>query len=227
MNRLLLKILWSIGGQGDAIDGLPRVRGPEISTHLDLFEPGDLLLLGNSGVASHVAVYVGQGSIVHSMATEKTMRGWFGSVWDALWRPWRWMRGTLDQTGVMEEPLAGFLNRFERDTWISLRADVDEEQRDAGILHIRSLIGKAYDYAFEADDDTYYCTEIVTEFLNAALKPSERPTFETRKVRVPGLLNTHVVEPVALLGTDKLTVIAANGAARSRYGEHLETATVV
>ena len=227
MNRLLLKILWSVGGQGDAIDGLPRVWGAEISTHMEIFQPGDFLLLGNSGVASHVAVYVGGGSIVHSMATEKTMRGFMGSIWDAIWRPWRWLRGTMDQTGVMEESLTGFLDRYERDTWISLRADVDESQRDEGIRHIRSLVGRPYDYYFEADDDTYYCTEIVVEFLNAALKPTERPRFGTRKVHVPGLLNSHVIEPVALLGTEKLRVVAANGAATTRYAEHLEAAKVV
>ena len=222
INRLLLKILWSIGGAGDAIDGLPRLRGSEFRASFSKLLPGDLLLLGNNGVASHVAVYVGEGRIVHSMATEKTMRGWRGSLWDALLRPWRWLWGQRDQTGVLEESLDGFVDRFERDTWIAVRAGFEHGERQAGIDHIRTLVGKAYDYHFEDGDDHYYCTEIAVEYLHAARPEQGRPSFDTRLVRVPGLLHSHVIEPVALLDGDGLVVVAANQAAAERYGNYLD-----
>lgn len=226
--RILLKILWSVGGKGDVVGGLPRLWGRDIEPHLGLLEPGDILLLGNNGVCSHCAVYIGGGEIVHSMATENTMRGWRGSFWDALWRPWRWLTNQMDKTGVLREQLAGFLDRFERDTWISVRrAGLQPEQTEQALAHIRGLVGKEYDYDFNADDDAYYCTEIVVEFLDAALHPRDRPSFAARRVRVPGLLATHVIEPVALLDGEGLEVVAANAAARERYADRLGSATVV
>ena len=226
--RILLKILWSIGGKGDAVDGLPRLWGTDIEPHLGLLEPGDFLLIGNNGVCSHCAVYIGDGTIVHSMATEKTMRGWTGSLYDALWRPWRWLRNQMDNTGVLRERLGDFFDRYERDTWIAVRRDgLEPAQITEGVTHIEGLVGKEYDYDFDHGDDAYYCTEIVIEFLDAALHPDHRPTFATKKVRVPGLLSTHVIEPVALLDADGLQVVAANAGARVRYAEHVEDATVV
>jgi len=225
--RVLLKLMWSIGGTADRTV-MPRLWGEDIQPHLSLLEAGDLLLLGNAGVASHCAVYVGEGTIVHSMATEKTMRGWSGSLWDLFKRPFRWLVGTLDKTGVIEEPLAEFLDRFERDTWLAVRSSaLSAANSQTGIAHIRGLVGQAYDYDFSAGDDEYYCTEIVIEFLGAALDDDARPELETRKVRVPGVLDTWVVEPVALLGADGLEVVAANAAAQHHYEEHLQDAHIV
>ncbi len=226
--RVALKILWSIGGHGDAVDGLPRLYADDVAPHLGLLRPGDLLLLGNNGVCSHVAVYVGDGRIVHSMATEKTMRGVLGSLYDALWRPWRWLTGQMDRTGVIEEGLGAFLDRYERDTWIAIRREgLSDAQVAAGVARVRSLVGKPYDYGFEEGDDTWYCTEVAVAFLDAALHPAERPTLATREVRVPGLLSSRVIEPVALLDGDGLSVVAANAAARARYADRLDGAVVV
>lgn len=226
--RVMLKILWSVGGKGDAVDGLPRLWSADVAPHLSLMEPGDFLLMGNNGVCSHVAVYLGDGQIVHSMATEKTMRGFRGSFWDALWRPWRWLTNQMDQTGVLRESLGAFLDRYERDTWIAVRRQgLSAAQVAEGLAHVQGLVGKEYDYDFNADDDAYYCTEIVVEFLDAALHPDHRPAFATKLVRVPGLLATHVIEPVALLDADGLKVVAANGAARERYVDYLGDAVVV
>ena len=130
--RILLKVMWSMGGDSDAVDGLPRLWSDDVEPHLDLMQAGDFLLIGNNGVCSHCAVYVGEGRIVHSMATEKTMRGVLGSIYDALWRPWRWLTNQMDRTGVILERLGEFLDRYERDTWISLR----REGLSLSLIHI-------------------------------------------------------------------------------------------
>lgn len=224
--KVLLKLMWSIGGHGDGVDGLPRLTSADLAQRLVDLRPGDLVLLGNSGVLSHVAVYVGDGRIVHAMATERTMRGVTGSVWDALWRPWRWLRGVMDRTGVIEEGLGEFVDRYERDTWVALRHPaLDGASVARGVARVRSLVGRPYDYGFEHADDTWYCTEIAVEFLHAA-RGGERPTIPTRLVRVPGLLSSHVIEPVSLFGLAELTAVAANPAARERYATHLAAAAV-
>lgn len=224
--KALLKLMWSMGGHGDGVDGLPRLRSADVAQRLPNLRAGDLVLLGNNGVLSHVAVYAGDGRIVHAMATEKTMRGVTGSLWDALWRPWRWLRGVMDRTGVIEEGIGEFVDRYERDTWIALRhRALADDQIQRGVARIRTLVGRPYDYGFQHDDDTWYCSEIAVEFLHAALG-GERPRFGTRLVRVPGLLSSHVIEPVALLEGEDLAAVAANEAARVRYAAHLGEADV-
>lgn len=217
--RFLLKLMWTIGGHHDSVDGLPRVSGSEFSPVLPDLEPGDLLLLGNNGMLSHIGVHIGDGLMIHSMATEKTMRGWLGSTRDAIAR----MLGAEDRfTGVIEETLEHFFDRFERDTWVVLRhPDLDAQATARGIAHLRTLVGKPYDYDFMPDDDSYYCTEIADAFLRAAL--GERaPQLPTTHHRVPLLLDRDVLEPAKVLEIRDLQPVAANEAARRLYAEHLE-----
>ena len=222
--RFVLKIMWSIGGAIDGVDGLPRVRGADIRDALPMFRPGDFVLNGNNGGLSHIMLYVGEGQVVHSMATEKTMRGTWGSLWDALRRPVWWTFGLKEQTGVLEEAITGFLDRYERDTWIVLRRDgLTEAQIGAGITHARSLVGKRYDYDFSAGDDEYYCTEIIVEFLEAA---GVEAVFETRRVVVPMLLDAQVIEPVAVLKADGVRAVHANEAATRNWSEVLGDACI-
>ena len=205
--RLLLKVMWSVGANSTR----PRLFGPDAAAICDRLVAGDILLLGAGGNCSHVAVYVGDGRIVHSMATEKTGRGMWGSLNDMLARPWRWLLGKRDQTGVIGERVADFFDRFARDTWVGLRVTgVQPDGVVAGVAHVTGLIGKQYDYDFSAGDDEYYCTELVVEFVEAALPQPLRPTFQTRAVRIPGLLNTHVIEPASLLETEGFERIAGN-----------------
>ena len=221
--KFILKVMWSVGGAVDGVDGLPRVRGDDIRGALPQFRPGDFLLVGNNGSLSHIMLYVDEDQAVHSMATEKTMRGAFGSLWDAIRRPVWWTFGLQEQTGVIEESVTEFLDRYERDTWVVLRREgLTQAQVTAGITHARSLVGKRYDYDFSAGDDEYYCTEIIVEFLEAA---GVKAVFETRRVVVPLLLDTHVIEPVAVLGLDGVLPILANSAAIENWSEKLgETA---
>jgi hypothetical protein len=217
--RAFLKVAWSVGGDGDDVDGLPRLTGESTGALLALLRPGDLVLLGNNGGLSHVAVFVGDGAIVHAMATGETMRGWLGSLRDALARL---LRTTERHVGVLREPLAEFLERYERDTWVVVRArGLTDEGAAAGLARISGLVGLPYDYGFKIDNEAWYCTEIAVAFLEAAL--DEAPTLKTRRVRVPLLLDEAVLEPVALLDAPELDVVGANDAAASRFGARLSS----
>lgn len=214
--RVLLKIGWSVGGVAE--DGLPRLGARDVQPLLAALGPGDFVLLGNNGLLSHVAVAVGEGRIVHAMATEKTMRGWLGSFYDALWRA----LGTAEpNVGVVEEALLAFLERYERDTWVIVRHPaLTDDERGRGLAHVRGLVGRPYDYGFRDANEALYCTEIVVEFLRAAL--AERaPRLQTRRVRVPFLLDAEVVEPAVVLDHPELRVVAGNDAARRNYARQL------
>ncbi len=223
--KFLLKIMWSVGGEMDGVDGLPRVRGIDIQPSLPKFQRGDFLLLGNNGGLSHIMVYVDEDIAIHSMATEKTMRGKVGSLWDAIRRPFWWTFGLREQTGVIKESITGFLNRYERDTWVLLRREgLSAEQVNAGISHIETLVGAAYDYDFNAGDDDYYCTEIVVEFLEAAGVPE---VFPTRHIRIPMILDAHVIEPISVLAAEAVQPVLANAAATEKFAAEVEKAEIV
>ncbi|MEQ1570867.1 MAG: YiiX/YebB-like N1pC/P60 family cysteine hydrolase [Myxococcota bacterium] len=220
--RVALKLSWSVGGAADAVDGLPRLSGPDVNGMLGVLKPGDFVLLGNNGRLSHVAVHTGDGEIVHAMATEKTMRGWLGSVRDAFARVF----GGSERVGVLHERLDAFLARYERDTWAVVRPpEIAPDALGRGLERVRSLVGQPYDYGFRAANEAWYCTELVEEFLKAALGEAA-PAIPRTPVRVPLLLAEQVMEPAALLGADGLKPVAANRAALTHYREHVEAVIV-
>ena len=216
--KLLLKLSWSVGG---GADDFPRVSGEEIEGLVSGMLPGDIVLMGNGGGLSHVGVHVGDGVVVHSMATEKTMRGFAGSLWDALRRPLWWLRGVKERTGVIEERLSAFYDRYERDAYAVLRrAGLSSEQRAAGVARVRELIGKAYDYDFSPGDDEYYCSELVVEFLEVAEGSS--PDFPTIDVKVPMVLTAQAIEPISFLKSGHFDLVVVNEAARLTYSKWLD-----
>ena len=179
-------------------------------------QAGDCLLIGGATSLSHVSVYVGDGVIIHSVATEKTMRGKLGSFIDSLIRPLRWLIGWNEFVGVIEEKLDDFVDRFDRRSYVALRwAELTPEGIQAGIAHIRSLVGKPYDYDFNAGDDEYYCSEIAMEFLERAGAGYRK--LETRAVHIPMLMTTEVVDPDALLKSGDLKPTICNQAALDHY----------
>lgn len=221
--RVILKVLWSIGGGADTVDGLPRITSDGLRALLGVLKPGDLVLLGNNGGLSHVAVFTGEGRIVHAMATEKTMRGWFGSLWDALGRA----TGAAERhVGVLEEDLAGFVDRYERDTYAVLRDEaLDGAAVRRGVDAVEHLVGAPYDYGFSVGNEAWYCTEVALRFLEAAR--GAPVTAPTRSVRVPILLDAAVVEPVALFDVPGLRAVAVNPAARNLFDDRITGATVL
>lgn len=219
--RVLLQLAWSVGGHRDEVDGLPRLVGADLGDLIGLLRPGDVVLLGNNGLLSHVAVYVGDGEIVHALATERTMRGRWGALADALRRAFG---APEPNVGVVREALAGFVDRFERDTWLVLRwPDLTADELGRGLRRVLELVGRPYDYGFRDQNEAWYCTEVVDAFLRAAVG-DRTPAWSRRRVRVPLLLDTEVVEPVALLESGAFAVVGANAAASVNYGRHLPTA---
>jgi len=68
--------IWFGFGRGDAArdpSAPKRLRGADIRADvLPNLKPGDTILCGNRGSVSHALVYIGDGKVVHSMATEDT-----------------------------------------------------------------------------------------------------------------------------------------------------------
>lgn len=222
--RALLRVAWSVGGHRDEVDGLPRLHPEDVEAIRPHLRPGDIVLLGNNGRLTHVAVHAGDGHLIHAMATEKTMRGWLGSLWDAAWRA---LGGEERQVGVIDESLPAFLARYERDTWVILRHEgLVGDALERGLERVRALVGRPYDYGFRLGDEAWYCTEVVDELLKAGLGEAA-PAIPTVRHRVPLLLDEEVIEPVALLHTPGLQVVAANEAARRDYAQHLAEAPVL
>jgi hypothetical protein len=213
--RFLLRVAWSRGGATDVTDGLPRLSGADARAIAERLRAGDVILMGNNGRLTHVAVYVGGGEIVHAMATEKTMRGWILALFDAVRGLFRLHEPHI---GVVEEPLAAFLDRFERDTLVAVRhRGVTADNATRAIAHVRALVGRPYDYLFARKDEAFYCTELVEEVWNAALGAGS-VLLPTRRVRVPLLLDRDVIEPEVVLGYPGTEVVFANPAAQIRYG---------
>jgi hypothetical protein len=219
--RVLLKIGWAVGA---GADHHPRLHAADVPRFLPHLRPGDFVLLGNAGRLSHVAVHVGAGELVHAMATEKTMRGWAGAFRDAIHR----LLGRPDQfVGVVRESLAHFLDRYERDTLVVVRPpEATEEAQRRALTHVASLVGKPYDYGFKRQNAAYYCTELVDEYLRAALGPAAPALAHTRH-RVPLLLDEDVIEPVAVLHAPALTAVAATSSAFHDHAARLAAAVRV
>lgn len=215
--RQLVKLSWSVGAPAD---DYPRVIGAEMEQLTGRLTPGDLILMGNGGTLSHAGLYLGNGELIHSMATDQTGRGILGSAQDALTRPFHGLTGYEEQTGVIREPLSGFFDRFERDAYAVLRREgLKQQQIETGLKAVIRLVGKPYDYDFSPGDDEYYCSELVVLFLESA--EGHCPEFDTVPVEVPGFLRGRAVEPIAFLMSGYFAVILANDAARDRYREWL------
>ena len=222
--KSILKISWQIGSSPDSIDGKPRVTGDHIYRVLPHLKPGDIILNGNGGGLSHLIMYIGYDQIIHSMATQNTMLGVSGSLWDNAKR-YLGFGPKKELVGVLKEKLTGFLDRYERDTYVVVRnLNLSQEQIQKGINAIEEFVGSEYDYDFSAGDNEYYCTELAHEFLKSAT--GEAPEFETSHVTVPGLLDTYAIEPLHVLTAPFLTPVVANQSAKNSWKEEVGDALI-
>ena len=140
--RWILRARFAAGGVFDGVNPPPRLRGADLTDALGLAEAGDLVLTGNHAQLTHVALHVGASTLIHAMGTERSMRGWRGSIWDVLRRPFH----REPKTGVLEETWQAFFDRYPRDVWVLLRLPrIDDAQRDRGLARVRPLVGKPYD----------------------------------------------------------------------------------
>ena len=224
--KTILKIIWAFGGDSDKVDGIPRVKSKDIEPLIPNLKPGDIILNGNGGGLSQASMYVGDGQIVHSMATNKTMRGKAGSIWDAM-KAAVGFGPKEDKTGVIREGLGEFLDRYERDTYVVVRRDdLEPEQVEKGVEHIKSLVGKSYDYDFSSGDDEYYCTELVMEYLDASLGQEHSTVFNTEHYDY-GIFKADAVAPPNILEHPSLTPVAASESAKINWEDQLGEAKIV
>ncbi|MBI4860012.1 MAG: hypothetical protein HY815_07075 [Candidatus Riflebacteria bacterium] len=190
---------------------LLKTQGPD---GRPLLLPGDMIINGIGGIATHLSLYVGPDAatgeprIVHALATPGTQQSYVqlaGNVVKSIVRP-------CETIGVVEEGLGGFIARYQRDTFFVLRDPrMTDPMRANGIRHVRSLVGRGYDYDMNQTNDSYYCTEIGVEMIRAA--------YEGAGLPVPWLGTTAVckrtlkdfpVTPDNLLATPDLVVMQAN-----------------
>jgi hypothetical protein len=177
-------------------------------------EPGDILISGIGGIATHVSAYVGKNkdgvpSIVHAMATPKTQQ----TYPELIVNVFETLLVSKGRVGVFEESLGGFFERFQRDTYFVLKDPrLTAEMRTRGIARVRELIGAGYDYDVNQSNDSLYCTELIAEMLRAAYKDS--------KVKLPWVGTTAVQRmaledfPVTMdnfLASPDFEVVTANG----------------
>ena len=223
--KFLIKLVWPVGGGEDDI---PRVMGKDIELAVKDMKPGDIILNGNNGGLSHAAMYVGDGDIVHAMATEKANLGVLGSLWNTISMPVKKLFGATEKIGVIKESAAEFFERYPRDTYVIMRdPQITPEQASQGVAKIESLVGKDYDYDFSAGDDDYYCTEIVMEYLEEAKGKENAPIFTTTHEKYPGLLDRQIVDPKNMLVSSALEPVIANDAAQRNFSDNLGAASII
>lgn len=138
-------------------DAVPPISATESQRLLQMLQPGDIILCGNDGSFIHGALYLGQGQIVHALATQPDMHDRF--------------------RGVVQEGLETYLARSERDTFVVLRPQLSAADQQRVLGYATRQTGKSYDSLFlSASDERFYCTELVWKALQqAGRKPRVYP----------------------------------------------------
>lgn len=147
-----------------AQDNVPPISGEERQRLFAILKPGDVIQCGNNASFVHAAFYVGNGRIVHALAQKG-----FGK----------------DMIGVLEEGLAEYLDRVDRDKFVVLRPRWTPASLQEGIAYARAQVGKGYDTLFLTDsDDRFYCTELVYQVLTRTGAARVEPRLVQAKWRL-------------------------------------------
>lgn len=201
----------------------PLLKPHDVLQYLDqkgadgrpLLLPCDIIVNGIGGIATHVSLYVGRDAsgeprIIHALGTPATQQSYAqvaGNVVRTLRRD-----PNLGKMGVIEEGLANFVSRFERDTYFILRdARMTDAMREAGIKYSRTLLGRAYDYSMNQSNEALYCTEVATEMMKGAYAGTNltMPRVGTTAV-ARNMLEEFAMTPDNLLACPDMTVVAAS-----------------
>lgn len=130
-------------------DNVAPISAAELQTLTAKLKPGDLILCGNDRSFVHGALYIGQGQIIHSLATQPDMHDRF--------------------RGVVHESLTVYTARSERDTFVVLRPkslNANPAGFAKALSYARAQVGKGYDSLFlNASDERFYCTELLYKAL--------------------------------------------------------------
>lgn len=216
--------VWFSFGLGEVKDPAARITGQHFSeVVLPRLRAGDVILCGGEdGHQTHAIVYAGEGKIVHSMATEKTKRSVLRRIGDTLAAPFIALAELTGlkkkRRGVIEEQGAEFFDRFFRGSYVVLRSPLMTPERAfAGAGHVRAFLGARYDHNLLPGNGDYYCTEIVEEFMRAALG-AEAPRVGARPVDYGFLMQRRaVIDPENFLQTPDLQPVIASANARKYY----------
>jgi len=155
------KVIEEFNKPGHA-DQVAPVSAEELKYLMARMQPGDVILCGNDGSFVHSALYLGNGEIVHALATQPD-------------RP-------NDFYGVVKESLIGYTQRSDRDTFVVLRPkNVRSSDVQQAAQFALAQRGKTYDTLFLMHaGDRFYCTELVWQALQ---RMSNKPRVFPHKVQ--------------------------------------------
>lgn len=144
------------------VDAVPPVDDDEVQYLLARLQPGDVILCGDDGSFVHAAFYLGQGQIIHALATQPD-------------RP-------HDFYGVVKESLLTYTRRSSRDTFVVLRPrNLSSQDFQRAAQYALAQQGKTYDTLFLMyAQDRFYCTELVWQALQ---QMRNRPRVFPHKVQ--------------------------------------------
>lgn len=134
-------------------DNVPPISATEVAQLLQKMKPGDVILCGNNKSFVHAALYVGNGQLIHSLATQPD-------------NPQRFV-------GVVREPLQTYVKRSERDTFVVLRySQLTAADAQKATDYANRQLGKGYDTLFLIEqEDRFYCTELVFRAIRHMNRP--------------------------------------------------------
>lgn len=145
-------------------DNVAPISAAELQGLTAKLKPGDLILCGNDRSFVHGALYIGQGQIIHSLATQPDMHDRF--------------------RGVVQESLAVYTARSERDTFVVLRPKslaANPNGFAKALNYARAQVGKGYDSLFlNASEERFYCTELLFKALRLLPTP---PRMQAHKAK--------------------------------------------
>lgn len=143
-------------------DNVPPVTDAEMQQLIARLQPGDVILCGNDGSFVHAAYYLGQGQIVHALATQPDKPNGF--------------------YGVVKEHLINYTRRSERDTFVVLRPKgISARDANQAAQFALAQQGKTYDTLFLLHaGDRFYCTELVWQAMQ---RMTRKPRVFPHKVQ--------------------------------------------
>ena len=141
-------------------DSTPRINEKQISELKSVLKPGDIILNGNNSSFIHSILFMGNDTIIHSLATPGRNTKFLGTI---------------------RETLTEYLFRAERDKFIVLRyKNLDPNELNKVFDYANKQIGKSYDTLFLMNSDSrMYCTELV---FQAVMQFTNQPKIYPHKV---------------------------------------------
>lgn len=135
-------------------DNIPPISPAEVQQLLTQLQPGDVLLCGNNNSFVHAALYIGNGTIIHALATQPNPKE--------------------NYVGVVKETLLNYTQRINRDRFVVLRKPGLTSQDVQNMSqYAHQHIGKGYDSLFLLrTEDRFYCTEFVFQALKRTSNPA-------------------------------------------------------